>query len=371
MDAKSIASARFHDLFKLFMIPSQLSGVTMFTLDSSTNFHFSFWSCTFLTLVIRSVLVMLVVSYQARAKEAFGPSFGLRSETVNFVTEVLTYNVLMEGMVGDLAIFFRRQKTISFQQNLKNTLLEFVDGDSSLQAFQELMDQAYRRISIILKILLVMFIYNVVVLPLYFVFVIVGTREIFQVWDVFPLFLLVCTWTGVMYLRYLRRLWFVCCLHCLKTCVALTFGQREILKNCGKLEDLVNQFSMTFGQPLTVDMMGLIITQIMNCFLLGMFLIMGDYGPLLTTVMCLAINSSVIFIICHVAEEFHLEIKKLGSSLKPRTCAQYPSQTDMFKLGMLNASWNGEGLELIGGSVFKLNRNTFVKVKAIDKLLAT
>lgn len=364
MEAKIIASAMLHDLFTLVMTTSRLTGATMFILDSDTHLHFSCLDIAFFLLMVRTATSLFLIKYQPRAKMVMGWLVGYRSEIVDFVTDVLACMILIESVVGDLLIFFRRRKLISFQQNLKRILLEIVDEPDSLREFQDLMKQARTRISIMVKLTLGLLFYYLIILPFLLRLVLLGKPQRLDIVDAMSLFCLICLWSAASVILNFRRIWFISALHCVKIGVVLVSCQRDILSRCQKLENLVKNFNEAFGPFMAAEMLVLLTAQFMIFFLQGMFVILGNFDLLASLILGFIVNFCIIFAICQEAEEFCQEVRKFALSLKRlKGETLIKREGDPFKISMLHAKWISKTVSIDLSSYFTLSRATCTSVR--------
>lgn len=357
MDEKLIAAAKLHDFFKLFMRPSSLTGMTIFTLDSETRLQFSFLNCAFLLLIIRSVLALLLTRYQGTARVVLEIIFGFQSETLNSVTNVLAYTILVENALGNVFIFLQRQRIIKFQDNLIKGLVELVNDCKSLRVFESLIEQTHRRIVIMLKIIFGLCLYGLVIVPPIFSLALLEEAQNLNKPDAMLAFMMTCIWSTMATLHYLRRVWYIAVLHCLKIYVVLISESSNMLEKSEKFENLLEDFNEVFGSFFSLDILSLTLTQIMLSFLFGMFIIMDELGPLTTSIFSLIINSSAIFVFCDAIEELNQEIRRLAASLKKSSVSRCPRRIGVaISTTMLHSSWITKSVGVVPGSPLSLGR---------------
>lgn len=146
----------------------------------------------------------------------------------------------------------------------------------------------------------------------------------------------------------------------MKTFAVLTSGHPNIVLKSQELEDLLEDFNETFGSIFAMDMLNLIVTQILSTFLIGLFIVMEEFGPVATTMFSFIINSFAIFAFCNVIEEFNQEIKKLASSLKRQE--SLPCTDGAINVSMLHSHWISRSVGIVPDSFLSLGRTTCTNV---------
>lgn len=104
----------------------------------------------------------VATAYKSSARQLVASLFEFRSEILNSVTDVLA---MLENVVGNVLIFCQRRRIIKFQDKLKHGLVELVNDCNSLRIFEDLMNQAHKRVSVMLKVIFGLCFYNVITVP--------------------------------------------------------------------------------------------------------------------------------------------------------------------------------------------------------------
>lgn len=366
------ATKVLHKFYQISLQPCVYLGMTIFSLDSGANLHFSLESWPIRLVVLRMLVILAVLMRPDMTQQIFDMLFGIHSGTEDFSTMLFTFSILVENVAWTCFLFRNRQNFMSFHEKLTQCLVDLAYNSKCghNKKFYDLMEAVHWKVKVLRNVVLALFFYAVIVLP---VILFMAMRKIPELWSIdkaLPLFFVCLFWLAGTALQFLPRVWVTSILHCLTTYVVLIQDKithqdnhfEEIFKFCKNLEEIVECFNNSTGYLAAVDLLSLFITKVIIFFMAGTQLLVADIGPFVSNSMLFLVDIFILFTLFNESNQFQVETRKLAGLLKNVDRKLIMGHTQNFRLFMQLSKWLNHPLSIMPGSFFPVNRTSWSQV---------